>query len=421
MALAPDLEPKPEDPGDPAAEAVLEVTVERLPHGLSLLEAATQSGHLATVQHVAGLYRERYPHCLAWQCEGRHGLWCDFPEDAQRAIGRALRHQPAPADLPLPRPFGHITSLDLRALRYRSAARPGAIRPRLRTVFQFPDPHTGEWTATAEPVHVPDWDSALVMVSSGQVARATADRAVLAELVEAGVVDPALFAPPCAAPDRLELAPIGGPQQRVLLEVLQAALQPAILGGGPAEKGSAEALALAQATGIFTGRGHRRGSLGARDGDTGIGARLTDGLTDPGGATATPHYDAAYRSDVGTLPFCMRLPENPLGLQFAAPALLEMCADALLKAEELRRQRFLLDPWHAVTVYVYTYELPNDDAGDQIYGAMNRAMRLRDMEGVAFWRPLIWQLDIALQVPMDFAPPPSCVLCQRLFVAHAFA
>ena len=35
-------------------------------------------------------------------------------------------------------------------------------------------------------------------------------------------------------------------------------------------------------------------------------------------------------------------------------------------------------------------------AGDQIYGAMNTAMRLADAPALAFWRPLLWHIDRAL-------------------------
>ena len=71
-----------------------------------------------------------------------------------------------------------------------------------------------------------------------------------------------------------------------------------------------------------------------------------------------------------------------------------MAADCVMKVHELGRQGVRLSPVHAVPVYVYTYELSGE--GEQIYGAMNRAMRAHDAAGIAFWRPLIWQLDRAL-------------------------
>ena len=53
-----------------------------------------------------------------------------------------------------------------------------------------------------------------------------------------------------------------------------------------------------------------------------------------------------------------------------------------------------------VAIYVYTYELQPEEEGDttdQIYAAMNAAMRDRNAAGIAFWRPLIWEVDSALQ------------------------
>ena len=61
---------------------------------------------------------------------------------------------------------------------------------------------------------------------------------------------------------------------------------------------------------------------------------------------------------------------------------------------ELQRQRVTLSPLHILPIYVYTYELTGD--GEQIYSAMNRAMRLHDEEAIDFWRPLIWQIDRVL-------------------------
>jgi len=54
-----------------------------------------------------------------------------------------------------------------------------------------------------------------------------------------------------------------------------------------------------------------------------------------------------------------------------------------------------------VAIYVYTYELQYDEgtAGDQIYGAMNRAMRTDNAREVEFWRPYMWELARALEGP----------------------
>ena len=67
----------------------------------------------------------------------------------------------------------------------------------------------------------------------------------------------------------------------------------------------------------------------------------------------------------------------------------------------MQRQGSPISPTHSATIFVYTYELPAEDQGNQIYEAMNRAMRLMDLPRVRFWRPLIWHLTTAL----DALPP----------------
>ena len=97
----------------------------------------------------------------------------------------------------------------------------------------------------------------------------------------------------------------------------------------------------------------------------------------------------------GTLAFCLGLSDNPCNLVFKLSALTAMCADAVMKVHELGRQRVALSPRDVAPVFVYTYELQEE--GDQIYAAMNAAMRRYDKALVAFWRPLLWQLHKALQ------------------------
>ena len=70
------------------------------------------------------------------------------------------------------------------------------------------------------------------------------------------------------------------------------------------------------------------------------------------------------------------------------------------QVHELRRQRHRLDPNHVAAIFVYTYQLPAGPEGPdtaQIYSAMNTALRTGDHKAIAFWRPLIWSVDVALQ------------------------
>ena len=78
-----------------------------------------------------------------------------------------------------------------------------------------------------------------------------------------------------------------------------------------------------------------RDGRAAGNADTGIGGRLTDGLHAPETNAPEPFYEADYRSNVGTLPFCAALPSNPLGLEFHFASLLQMGHNALMRLQVL--------------------------------------------------------------------------------------
>ena len=137
-----------------------------------------------------------------------------------------------------------------------------------------------------------------------------------------------------------------------------------------------------------------QGGTARRQSAAGTESRFTDGLDAPDATPTSLFYDKDYHCDLPTLAFCMALPENRLGLHFELLPIIEMCRDAVMKVHELQRQRVTLSPLHILPIYVYTYELTGN--GEQVYGAMNRAMRLHDSDGIDFWRPLIWQLDRVL-------------------------
>ena len=122
-------------------------------------------------------------------------------------------------------------------------------------------------------------------------------------------------------------------------------------------------------------------------------SRFTDGLTEaPSSVPLNSFYDVDYVPEKETLKFCMDLPQNNQGLYFPSTSIMPMCQDAVLKTYELRRQKVTMNPKYVMPIYVYTYELQGDDPHDQIYAAMNRAMRDNDQSGINFWRPLICQV-----------------------------
>ena len=351
----------------------------RVPHTFSLLEAAAASGDEATIRFTARAYKTAYPQCLVWEHHIGRGLWDPYPADTQAEICAALRagqHRLVVAH------DGGFASLDLRALRYGAGAAAPApdqrLRSRLRTAFQYYA--DGRWAVTCDPGAVADWGRAFVLSAPGSVAAAAAGEGALRLLHAEGAVDPSLWAPPAADPAARGWAlPEGGGAQgwydAVFCGFVAAALDVAEGAVGDLPGGGGRS------------RARRRGA--------GV-SRFSDGLAAPRPGPAGALWGPDYRCELGTLQFCLALPDNGVGLAFGGAAVRQMCADAVVKAHELQRQREPLSARHVLPIYVYTYELP--EGNDQIYGAMNRAMREHCRAGLAFWRPLIWRLDRALQL-----------------------
>ena len=354
-----------------------------VPHAASMLEAAALSGDADVLAHVAQAYRCRLPHCLAWQYDTGDGLWTPFPPAVQQQIrDGAARGLPAV-------PLRHGT-LDLVACAYRVDGAAQGVRRCLPSVVHYCV--DGKWVVTGDPKAVPEWEAAFIVCAAGAP---VPDKSTLRVLCSEGVADPTLWLPACKDAGRLQWSLSTARQHQWFEEVMDDFLSQA-LAVPPGLVGEARGIASA----ARRERGARDGRPGAaaRSGrDAAADSRFTDGLAAPTNSTAaSAFYAADYRADIATLPFCMALPGNPLGLGFAPDALAEMGLHCVLKVYELGRQRVTLGPRHVVPIYVYTYELEGD--GDQIYGAMNRAMRLCDAAALEFWRPLIWQVDCALQV-----------------------
>ena len=85
-----------EGAADPKAVKVEYIDADALrvswvPHVTSLLQEAVVSGDAETVQYLVDLYKGRYPQCLYWKYSIGHGLWQDFPQEAQCDLRRALQ------------------------------------------------------------------------------------------------------------------------------------------------------------------------------------------------------------------------------------------------------------------------------------------------------------------------------------------
>ena len=344
--------------------------LQRVPQAASLLQFAVESGDEPTIRYVFDVYKERHPHCLRWQHHLGHGLWRPYDAPAQQKIAQALARQSTQVTLD----DGRL--LDLARGEQRDGAAAQRIRCHAQSVFQPLSADDGA-AVTSAVEEVRCWDDVFVTMTSGALSTAAPDPRTLQLLATEGIVDPTLWGPPSKhGALRLDVPPTARAQwySDVLAAYLHAAFAPP------------EGVAVD----VLDAR--RRGREEARR----AASRFADGLARPGpSAPGRAFFAADYRYDAGTFAFCLALPGNDAGLYFERAPVAEMCAEAVLKVHELQRQRAALSPVHVVPIYVYTYELPG--ASDQIYSAMNKAMRTHDARGVAFWRPLIWQVDRALE------------------------
>ena len=324
-----------------------------VPHNRSLLEAAVSSHDPETVQCAIRAYRQRCPQCLVWQHALPHGLWDPFPTAAQQQICQALAKGLDRVVLESPEGPSEV---DLVARVEAVGKERRAVQSHFKTVFWY----RGDdgWALTASVGAVPDWDQVLVLLASGDVAcAADRDAEMLQLLADEGVVDASLWAPLSKAPGRLRWAlEAPGASQRfdaVLGAVLSACGAPAA--GAGRERGAPSESAQSKGPDRARARGRRRGRAAAGE------SRFTDGLAAPSRGVQCSFYDQGYRSETGTLAFCLQLPRNPLGLVFELGPVETMCREAVLKACELRRQRVTLSTPHVIAIFVYTFELEYDE------------------------------------------------------------
>ena len=383
------------DPGFDAPRTVPLLSPEaaglmRVPHSQELLTEAVAAGDLAVVRHLIGTYQRCFPQCLRWQCAAGHGLWQDLPEKAQADVAAALLQGRPRATVQTP---DGAAEADLQA---RTLEGPGDVVD-LREYMQSVFCHEETVTAAVADIPIDAWPDVVVMLSPGHIAAATRDRDVLALLCDARVIDASLAHAPC---------------NDVGLQTLSFTHVEAYAAVADAEVARASQCS----TGSLTRHASVRGALEphARLRATGIGSRLTDGLQAPhSGDGQLQFYPPGYRCNEGVLAFCARLPDNGLwpSLHFDLGAILALVGDTLMKIQELRRQRCPLHPKHVAAIFVYTYNLPTppgESEAEQIYASMNAAMRRGNADAIAFWRPLIWAVDVAVQVPSDplCAGPP---------------
>eukprot|EP00667_Euglena_gracilis_P000218 EG_transcript_218 len=357
-------------------EKVTDVQVDWVPHATSLCMDAIASGNLATIDFVLQLYREQDPACLRWHYRTQEGLWEAYSPAEQREIHAAVAYGLPEVDLG--------SAEDIRTLQFEEGEevwgtekRP--VRATMRAVVQ----HNRKGVTVSSVVEaVREWDGSCLVFAPSHAAAAARDAETLMFLVEEGVVDHGLWAPPCQ----------GAAGWRILSDTFPAVLGDVMAAELRATLGDVPLLPSALA-GLF-----ESSDLRSRPAVHRTENRLTDGLdVAPQSDAELAFYAPTYSSPTWALPFCAALPANGQGYAFREELVLAMAAEALRKGSELQRQAYPQPLRPSLALFVYTYEMLSDQPTDQVYSCMNHAMRLRDAERIAFWRPLIWEIDQALQ------------------------
>eukprot|EP00667_Euglena_gracilis_P000024 EG_transcript_24 len=363
-----------------------------IPHGLSVLEEAAASGSEEVLRFVMATFRLHHPRCFLWQYRDTSGLWADLPAGLQDQIAAATEQRRERVEVHF---RAATVAIELPTSKLPPVvAQDEKVRWLLRPVFQYRVSSAGEWRLTSDQDAIPPLAEVYLLAHPSTLAAAAQHTAIPA-LLEAHMVDPSLWAPPCRKADSLALCARSISQAELLRGALHRMLRP-ILGI------HTESYRLACAMWLLVDENNQALGLGhhqpahARPHQPHV--RLADGLLEPAVGPAPgvggDHSGAALEGQV--LPFCLRLSENPHGYTFAAAAITDMCGDAVLKWEELRRQQTSLPPANAAAVYAYLYDLPAD--GHQIHSSINAAMRANDAAALAFWQPLLRPVDRALSI-----------------------
>ena len=367
-----------------------------VPHAVGLLEAAAASGRPDVMAYVLDLHLKRYPQCFAWQYLETAGMWQNYDWGVQVQIRDAVRG--CSQRLEAAQPTGKL-QVDLAACTATTAHGTHRIRHLLLPMLLYgstADLEAGLPVLTSNPADVPDISVCTIITAPGHATAAAPSAEALEAMVTRGMVDPTFWALPCADPQRFELQ-----KQDLLLNVLHGTIEDARYADALAHPSSGEEKAF-----LRKESERRRSTWGSfaqasmnicPQAGSGMGNRMGDGLQDPQQeGQLLVFYQNDYRPQIGLLTFVCGLPDNDQGYVFFLEGIMQLVRDGLAKWAELSRQHTTLKPLHVLSLFIYSYQLPDEGGSNQIYEALNRAMRDQDPQSVAFWRPMIFYIDTAL-------------------------
>eukprot|EP00667_Euglena_gracilis_P000032 EG_transcript_32 len=442
---------QPAPPRQDAYLAVQDTPLEWVPHATSLMDEAVASSPTGillkdeddlrnyrdrkrnTIKYIKELYRLRDPGCVTWkQYVGHNNAVIKnqaFSLEAQLEIWEADRQHSNHCKLATGNYAAEGTVLNLQKLKVTTQHGSSNLKTCLRTVvlYQDTDAMDAKWAVCSlmNSLQPGAWHTAVVLFTPGYVDANRVDSGVLESLRNEGVVDFALWKPPCKveALTQVQWSEAGRRVEPAFQRVLE------------------REVAAAQGTDDKPARdSSRRGTEGPLDiVATGFIERINAEPTACQGELYTKELytpGTVYFSDIGTLPFCEDLPYTDkmdpvlpnedqatvkqipeLEYIFQPKPIEKMAADALMKAHELQRQQPGVSPRHVVAIFVYTYELlypqkdkplaelgPTSDPvrrNGQIYSVINAVMRAKPTpktkNQITFWSPLISEIDMALQ------------------------
>ena len=164
----------------------------KVPHAISVLQAAVSCGDATTIRDTIQAYKDRYPHCLIWQYHMGQGLWDRCPDCIQQEICQAICRGEAQTTVIYK---GTSACINVHDLEHRTGAVKKRIRSKLQSLVRYPS--WTSWVVTSNLTTVPNWEDAVVMFAAGSIVSAVPNGHTVALLCHEGVIDPTLWMPAC--------------------------------------------------------------------------------------------------------------------------------------------------------------------------------------------------------------------------------
>eukprot|EP01004_Peranema_trichophorum_P007941 NODE_670_length_2483_cov_34.441102_g575_i0.p1 GENE.NODE_670_length_2483_cov_34.441102_g575_i0~~NODE_670_length_2483_cov_34.441102_g575_i0.p1 ORF type:complete len:584 (-),score=80.61 NODE_670_length_2483_cov_34.441102_g575_i0:104-1855(-) len=347
-----------------------DVKITKVYHKGSLLLEAVSNGRLQMVKYLLEVYKTKYFKHTKWQWNDKLGLWRDFDSSTQEKI------QQSKFDSIINLQFGdELSTVDLKSKKQiLNGGLERKIRQVIKPIARIAEDKQDNETETFTEV---------ILSSSDFIYESAESLEMVQLLVDEGVVDPTAWYLPCDDSSSFNPLYLPNNTNAKLDKIFMKWCSNILSRSGVSNQMNLLDIKSNISSDIQENR--RRDQ-----------SRLTDGLeTAPSlDITQESFYPKDYVTHFTPLAFISELPNNNVGYNFPIETMHLLMIQCLCMWGEISRQNYTITkPNHAFSIYIYTYEAKN---GDQIYAAMNAAMRNTIKDKIEFWRPLIYCLDNAL-------------------------